>query len=137
MCRAGFAGTRWGVEQLHRSLPPTEAAPARARQLVAEFLTAAGRPELSDDARLVASELAGNAARHGGPPLSLHLRLAGASLRIAVRDAQPALLPMPADPADDDISGRGLHLVAGLAASWGWEREPDSKLVWALLSTAP
>jgi hypothetical protein len=43
--------------------------------------------------------------------------------------------PTPRSVVSDDAeSGRGLHLVAALAASWGWEPRADGgKVVYAVI----
>ncbi len=53
-------------------------------------------------------------------------------VRVAVSDFSHAL-PEPCTPKDDAEGGRGLTLVAGLAAKWGTKKEPWGKIVWAEL----
>ncbi|MFG2504724.1 ATP-binding protein [Streptomyces rubiginosohelvolus] len=93
---------------------------------------------LTDDFRLIATELATNAARHGHAPARVTLtRLPGAYLRIAVTDAGPGFDPEHIrtswGSADglEDCHGRGLMLVDALSTSWGADRLPLGQRVWA------
>jgi serine phosphatase RsbU (regulator of sigma subunit) len=92
-----------------------------------------GRPDLADDAALVASELLTNAMLHGGGCTGVQLSALPGGLRIEVRD-RSRLPPMIGRPFDGSLTGRGLRLVAGLATRWGAEGEADGKVVWAELT---
>ncbi|MFG2193674.1 ATP-binding protein [Streptomyces sp. NPDC048639] len=120
-----------------------------ARISAVQQLAAWGRPhggEVSEAVALVVAELAANAVRHGRVPgrdFGLRLTLADEPgppfLRIEVSDARGESAPGPtagaADP--DEESGRGLLLVAAVAARWGVEpRVPVGKTVWAELPLA-
>ena len=67
--------------------------------------------EMTETALLLVSELATNAIRHGTPPVRLSLRLDRDRLRVEVTDSSPAL-PELGHPGPDQISGRGLQIVA-------------------------
>lgn len=113
-----------------------------ARQLTVRRMAEWGYPPPSDASgtvSLLVAELAANAVRHGGVPgRDFHLRVAldvpTRLIRIEVADAS-ALQPRfgsetVAGPEDE--SGRGLLLVAVLAARWGMTpRTPRGKSVWA------
>jgi anti-sigma regulatory factor (Ser/Thr protein kinase)/anti-anti-sigma regulatory factor len=108
----------WRPEILARTsgLPFTRASAAEARAEVALFCRLLGcSADHADDARLVASELATNAVRHGRPPISMTLLASPDALTISVRDASPAPARLTA-PYDE--GGQGLALVAALAVSW-------------------
>ncbi|MFI9078766.1 ATP-binding protein [Streptomyces sioyaensis] len=84
---------------------------------------------LAEDVGLAVSELVTNAIKHGLGTVSLRMRNAGdGELRVEVRDDSP-------DPArlrtagDQDVSGRGMFLVAVLACDWGVS--PDGTTTWA------
>ena len=87
----------------------------------------------TDDVLLVTSELVTNAVRHGGHRVRLDLQLDADHLRVAVSDGSSVL---PAQRADEqDESGRGLAIIAALAASWGVEARADGgKTVWVRLA---
>jgi anti-sigma regulatory factor (Ser/Thr protein kinase) len=96
---------------------------------------------LVDDAALVASELVTNAVRHGGKHVDLEVDLVpdepagpdATAVRVAVRDGS-AVLPRLRAVGDDEEGGRGLAIVAGLAADWGTENTPEGgKRVWVVL----
>jgi anti-sigma regulatory factor (Ser/Thr protein kinase) len=85
---------------------------------------------MTEDAVLVADELASNALRHGTSDRSCRLALfdRGRLLRIEVSDTSPR---MPQFRTPDQHGGRGLILVDRLTASWGVRRHAGHKTVWA------
>jgi anti-sigma regulatory factor (Ser/Thr protein kinase) len=109
-------------------------APMAARRFVSSVL--ARRPYegrvKAGDAKLVISELATNAVVHAGTPFSVSVRPTGSTVRISVRDSKPAH-PRLRNARPNDLSGRGLHLVAATADGWGVEPDPGGKTVWAEL----
>jgi anti-sigma regulatory factor (Ser/Thr protein kinase) len=118
------------------TLPLRDGATRRARQIVDGVLVGWGHrePDFSYYAQLVASELVGNAVRHGGTDVVLELRVNLSSLVIAVRDGS-AVLPMVRAVEADEEQGRGLGIVAALAVDWGSDSLPDGgKRVWAELA---
>jgi anti-sigma regulatory factor (Ser/Thr protein kinase) len=116
-------------------LPLREHAAALARRTVRDVLQswqAADDDDWLHEALLVTSELVGNAVRHGGRRVSLHLGLEGRHLTITVRDGSTAL---PVQREDDDgESGRGLRIIASLSDGWGVVDDGDGKSVWARLT---
>ena len=89
---------------------------------------------LVEDALSVVGELLANAVLHGSQPASLRLRLTPRRLFVEVRDSQSAL-PRRQPLSADAEHGRGLHMVAVLAASWGVRPlEGRGKAVWAVLA---
>lgn len=122
--------------------------PGTARSLTRSTLRDWGMAELADDVTVVVSELVTNALRYGlagsGPreplppataeqPILLSLVYYGRSVLCAVFDPG-AEVPRVKEPDFFQESGRGLHVLASLAESWGWTT-PDrhGKAVWALL----
>ena len=78
-----------------------------------------------DDAALLVSELSGNSvrpsrSRAAGRTVAV---MVGAGLvRVEVTDRSGPEVPEPHRAGRDAEGGRGLQLVAGLAARWGWRR---------------
>jgi anti-sigma regulatory factor (Ser/Thr protein kinase) len=109
-------------------------APLAARRFVSSVLTRRPYEDRVDlgDARLVVSELASNAVLHAGAPFSVSVRYTGSAVRISVRDWSPTK-PVLRNGGPASLSGRGLHLVAAMAESWGVDSDPDGKAVWAEL----
>ena len=112
-------------------LPYTSAAPGLARAAVRTALARWGRSELSDDVELAVSELVTNAVLHAGSGPVLTLRAYADGVRVEVADAAQRL-PTAREYGEDSGTGRGLHLVDGLARSWGAEPTPAGKVVWAI-----
>ena len=78
---------------------------------------------------LLASELVTNALLHGTPPISIEVLGITSGVRVVVTDAHPDL-PVLRPPSREDEHGRGLLLVAKLAARWGVDAHPPGKSVW-------
>lgn len=85
-----------------------------------------------EDAQLVVGELAGNAILHARTRFRVEVHHEGGAVKLAVRDMS-ALAPVARVPGSDDTSGRGLRLVATLAATWGTTAHDGGKTVWAVL----
>ncbi len=116
-----------------------EAAP-RARAFASGVLTSwRFPPELHDLGVLAASELVANSLQHGTPPMRLRLRRTDRRLIIEVTDGDDHLpRRRRAEPADE--AGRGIAIVATIAANWGARRTSDGgKAVWCefTLPSAP
>lgn len=111
-----------------------------ARRLAVHQLDTWGFPhgsDVSDAAAHIVAELAANAITHGrvaGRDFELRLtRREPNTLRIEVADARSDRLPRREPPEGDAESGRGLCLVAALAAAWGVIEREVGKTVWAEL----
>ncbi|WP_030903673.1 ATP-binding protein [Streptomyces sp. NRRL F-5126] len=98
---------------------------ARARSLLSVQAAEWKVPdEVTDTSVLLLSELVTNALRHADCARGREIRARvlldsdGGSLRVEVSDACAAL-PRVRHAASDDETGRGLALVAALAARWG------------------
>ncbi|MBL7253538.1 ATP-binding protein [Paractinoplanes lichenicola] len=81
---------------------------------------------------LVATELAGNALRHGQPPVVVRLLSDDACFIVDVSDRAVRELPSPA-PARQGIraGGRGLPICLALAEQVCWYANETTKHVWA------
>ena len=88
--------------------------------------------DLTTGAQLIANELVTNALLHAGPPARVVLAVAPDGVRISVFDSSPTA-PTLGRPTTASMTGRGLQLVASLAARLGSDPTPDGKVVWAEL----
>jgi anti-sigma regulatory factor (Ser/Thr protein kinase) len=95
-------------------------------------------PELvREEVALVASELLGNAVRHARAlddgQLVIDWGVGEYGVEIAVTDGGGSTQPMVSEPAPTEIGGRGLSIVATLAARWGVEQHGALTTVWAIV----
>jgi anti-sigma regulatory factor (Ser/Thr protein kinase) len=97
--------------------------------MVRDALAGGSEQDVCDTAELLTSELVTNALLHAGTDLTVHVESTDLGIRIAVDDGSDEL---PRVGALDDAAcgGRGLPLVAALAARWGYEALPSGKRVW-------
>ena len=93
--------------------------------------------EERDDARLVISELVGNAVRHAQPLADGTVQVAWAAdangLDISVTDGGARTTPERVEAGVSDLSGRGLSIVETLARRWWVETSRSRTTVHALL----
>jgi anti-sigma regulatory factor (Ser/Thr protein kinase) len=112
-----------------------------ARRQLRDVLTADCLPDSADlddvDRLLLAfEELASNGLRHGGSPVAVHVAGFRHGWLIDVTDAGIDRTPVPAVDRDPALGGLGLHLIARLAAGFGWAVVDRRKHVWACLVPA-
>ena len=122
-------------------LPFAPQSAAVARRELAEWLLAIeARDERLDDARLVVSELVGNAVRHARPLADGTMRVAWTAgpecVDIAVTDGGALTTPEAVDASVSDLAGRGLSIVETLADRWWVESTRSRTTVHAVLALA-
>jgi two-component sensor histidine kinase len=105
------------------------------RRSIADDLSARSvTPASIDDVVLVANELVGNAVVHTSVrpdgALAVDWQLEGETVVISVGDGSPQL-PQVRPTTEAETGGRGLTIVAALAAEWGVRRTDEGKQVWA------
>src|SRR3954463_14988373 len=93
------------------------------------------RPTGADDGAverllLAFEELASNALRHGRLPVRVAVTTTGTWWLLEVSDAAVGLPPAPAVGRDAALGGRGLHLVARICATHGWDADGQRKVAW-------
>lgn len=105
-------------------------APARARAYVSAHATWLP-PPLLDDARLLVSELVGNAVRYGQDEITLRLRPDPPGIEVSVTDHGTEMPVLPhGRPDPTRPHGRGLSIVATVASEWGVQEMASGKTVW-------
>jgi len=98
-----------------------------ARQFVVQVAEVEG--QLAEDLALVTSELATNAVLHAVSPFVVRVVLSPRSVRVMVRDQDPAE-PAPRASAASDPDGRGMAIVETVASRWGVDVDRTGKWVW-------
>jgi anti-sigma regulatory factor (Ser/Thr protein kinase) len=128
-----------------------------AGTVVREVVTLAGRAErarvarafvsgvlgprhpCTDDAALLVSELFGNSVRHSrsgdpGQTVTVAVKASECLVRVEVTDRRGPGVPQTGPAVPDGEGGRGLTIVAGLAARWGWRHRGGRTVTWFELS---
>jgi len=112
-----------------RTLPAGPRTGADARWFLSEALQDEDVDIDFDAAKLLTTEVATNAARHGKEPIELSIELEEGDLRVAVFDHgsgfDPGTLPGPSE-----TGGRGIPLIKSLSSEWGVDRKDDGTEVW-------
>ncbi|WP_351232859.1 ATP-binding protein [Streptomyces sp. NPDC002133] len=125
-----------------RSVLPFKAAPAEVRNLRKAARSTLVRwgvdPVACGETELAVSELATNVLKHVGEGSAATLVLESLQhvIRVEVHDESHAV-PSPTPPGCEAECGRGLHLLAGMAARWGTLMTATGKAVWCELSLEP
>jgi anti-sigma regulatory factor (Ser/Thr protein kinase) len=104
-----------------------------ARTFVSEVL-GPGHP-CGDVAVLLVSEIFGNSVRHSGSgavgeTVTVAVRAGDGIVRVEVTDRAGPGTPKLCPAGHDAEGGRGLQLVAALAARWGSRRRGGRMVVW-------
>ena len=119
-------------------LPFALAAARTARLNVTVALRHAGvEQQTLDDARVVVSELLGNALRHARANIDgsvkVDVAVSDDEVIIEVSDGGSATLPALTTPLPLAPNGRGLAIVRMLARSWGVRESPAGNVVFGIL----
>jgi anti-sigma regulatory factor (Ser/Thr protein kinase) len=92
-----------------------------------------------DDAELLVSELFGNSVRYGrsggdSETITVTVKAGDGVVRVEVAGRAGPGTPELRPVGRDAEGGRGLQLVAGLSARWGWRRRGRRMVTWFELS---
>jgi serine/threonine-protein kinase RsbW len=119
---------RW---TLHRP-PELQTLRAAVRQAVLRrVMVTVDVADLVERLMIVATELAGNALRHGRLPTVVALLRADGHLIVDVRDQDPGTVPAVDRQRPRGAGGLGLPLASQLAQRVGWYPTRTGKHVWA------
>jgi anti-sigma regulatory factor (Ser/Thr protein kinase) len=107
---------------------------ARLARAFVEGLLGPGHP-CGDVAALLVDELFVNSIRHSGSgapgeTVTVAVRTENDVIRVEVTDRSGPGVPEPRTAGSDAEDGRGLDLVARLAARWGWRRRGGRTVTW-------
>jgi anti-sigma regulatory factor (Ser/Thr protein kinase) len=119
-----------------QSFPCHKESAADARHFVVDLLRRWGLSGLSDHGALAVTELSANAILHAKTPFTVTVALRPGAVRIAVADGDRTL-PTVRTVSPLASTGRGLTIVAGVAAAVGSDQEANGKTVWADLRPLP
>jgi len=114
-------------------LAPYPASVGVARRFTVDTLRRWGRDDLSTTGALLVTELVTNAILHARTMVQVCLERRDEIVRVEVHDGSP-VRPALRDHGLDATTGRGLNLVARLAAAWGVDMGGNGKVVWAHLA---
>jgi anti-sigma regulatory factor (Ser/Thr protein kinase) len=107
---------------------------ARAARAFVGAVLGPGHP-CGDDAELLVSEIFGNSVRHSGSgaageTVTVAVRVGDGMVRVEVTDRAGPGRPELRPAGRDAEGGRGLQLVAALAARWGTRRRGRRTVTW-------
>lgn len=118
-----------------RTFAPEAASVPAARRFVREAVATGGHDAWVDDAQLAVSEIATNAVLHAHTPFEVTVQVEpdGVYVQVWDDDATP-----PAQRASDPTSttGRGMAVVAAVAAAHGVQSVGPTKVVWFCVGAA-
>ncbi len=129
------------IDPMSLDLPFAPESAGVARHELVEWMRILGvGDEASEDARLVVSELVGNAVRHARPLADGTMQVAWTTLDsevdITVTDGGALTTPEVVEAGVSDLAGRGLSIVETLASRWWVETTRSRTTVHALLALA-
>ena len=110
-----------------------------ARQELKRWMVQHGAPrDRVEDARIVVSEMVGNAVRHAQalPDGNILITwcLGHQGLELSVTDGGSSTRPMKVNASSSALAGRGMSIVDTLAVSWWTENTRSRSTVHALLA---
>ncbi|MFI9560276.1 ATP-binding protein [Nonomuraea endophytica] len=128
------------VRLVKLTLPGQRWAVSVARRCVADAMAGRGHGGNGRElAKLLTSELVTNALAHTGSGEGGEFTLEAyeeqvpggpVAVVVVVTDQGSVSVPVPRSARAEEPSGRGLALVADLAASWGFRRDAERCVVW-------
>jgi anti-sigma regulatory factor (Ser/Thr protein kinase) len=104
---------------------------SEARQFVCGHLADHGLRAITDDVRLVVSELVTNAVVHARTPFTVMVSREDGTVQLAVTDGMSYLPDLVHSGLWSDTRGRGLFMVDAYSQTWGVRATAAGKTVWA------
>ena len=120
-----------GAHEASLLLPPRKESVCEARHFVRARLAEWGASDTAE-AELLTTELATNALIHAATEFEVMVEIVDDTVTIELSDGGPGA-PIPRDLTDTEQSGRGLHMVSTISASWGVRPGRQGKVVWFTL----
>jgi len=119
-------------------LPHSSTSVRSARRRIADDLGRRGVPQsIVEDCLLVVSEILSNALKHAHPlgsgKLEVSWDVREGAVEIQVADGGGPTRPYLPAPSLSSLGGRGLSIVATIAAAWGVRADESGTVVWARL----
>jgi anti-sigma regulatory factor (Ser/Thr protein kinase) len=107
---------------------------ARVARAFVDGVLGTGHP-CGDVATLLVDELFANSIWHSasaapGETVTVAVKTANDVIRVEVTDLRGPGVPQLRPSGGEAEDGRGLHLVARLAARWGWRRRGGRTVTW-------
>jgi anti-sigma regulatory factor (Ser/Thr protein kinase) len=121
------------------SIPFAPESASRVREALVSWLDHRGSDAaVVDDARLVATELVGNAVRHASPlnngTVLVRWHEDGSALELSVADGGGVSEPQQTDAKPWSEHGRGLQIVDALSSQWWVEHDSPLHTVHVRMS---
>ena len=116
------------------NIPFSPESASRVRAALESWLDHRGSDrDVVDDARLIATELVGNAVRHASPlnngTVLVRWREEDSTLVLSVADGGGPTRPHKENPTLEDVHGRGLRIVETLSNRWWVEQSSHLRTV--------
>ena len=121
------------------NIPFSPESASRVRAALESWLDHRGSDQdVVDDARLIATELVGNAVRHASPlnngTVLVRWREEDSTLVLSVADGGGPTRPHKENPSLEDVHGRGLRIVETLSNRWWVEQSSHLRTVHVQLA---
>jgi anti-anti-sigma regulatory factor len=118
--------------RVRAELPAQLTSLSRARDLVAESLTAWSQTELIPVAKVVVTAFVENVLQHTDSTPAVRLEFDGSAVTVAVDDTSHLPAGLREDPKPYSAPS-GLHIVSVLCRAWGNAPTSSGKTVWAVI----
>ena len=122
---------RWR-QRARTELPAKLTSLRRAREVVAEWLTAWSQTDMIPVSKVVVTTFVENVLQHTDSDPAVRLEFDGSAVTVAVEDASPVPAGLREEPKPYKVPS-GLHIVSALCRAWGNVPTSTGKTVWAVI----